>query len=181
MKGDQIKFLDIGIRYLLLALISLLGLSIFYFIFTPLTIYSSYFLLNLSFEVSLSGTIITIFSEGKIFPIEIIGACVAGSAYSLLAILNFSTPEIRLKQRISMLLIAFISFFIINILRIFLLSLMFVSESAFFDVTHKLFWYAGSTLIVIGIWFTEVKLFKIRKIPFYSDIKYIYKKSRIKR
>ena len=46
-----------------------------------------------------------------------------------------------------------------------------------FDITHKIFWYSLSILFVVGIWFLEVKLFKIKSIPFYSDIISVYKKS----
>ena len=38
----------------------------------------------------------------------------------------------------------------------------------------EVLWYLGSTLFVIGIWFIEVKLFKIKEIPIYSDIKFLY-------
>jgi exosortase/archaeosortase family protein len=107
------------------------------------------------------------------FAIEIIGACIAGSAYSLLLILNLSVPNIKIKQRIKLLLFSFSSLLIINILRIFILSVLFVQGISFFDITHKLFWYAGSTIFVVAIWFTGIKLFKIKEIPFYSDIKYL--------
>jgi len=75
-----------------------------------------------------------------------------------------------------MILSSFISLLVINILRILLLIIIYIEGYSFFDITHKLFWYLMSIVFVIGIWFTEVKLFKIKEIPFYSDMKFLYKK-----
>jgi len=72
-----------------------------------------------------------------------------------------------------MILFSFLTFLIVNILRIFFLSIMAISGSNFFDLTHAIFWYGLSTLFVVVIWFTEVKIFRIKTIPFYSDIKFL--------
>jgi len=179
MKRKSKQFLDIFIRYFLLALMAIPSLWIFYFLFTPLTVYPIYFLLNLFFDVSLlSGNILLINRE---ISIEFIRACIAGSAYYLLTILNLATPKIKLKKRINMLLLTFAIFLVLNLIRIFLLSFLVISGSSFFDVTHRLFWYSLSTIFVIGIWFVGVKLFKVKEIPFYSDIKFLYKNSHLKR
>lgn len=179
MKKKSKEVLDLVSRYLILIIIAIPNLLIFYKIFTPLTVYPVHYLLGLFFDVSLlAGNIILV--EQRI-PIELIKACIAGSAYYLLLILNLSTPKIRLKNRFKMVLIAFGAFLIINILRIFILSLFAISGSSLFDITHRLFWYLVSTVFVVGIWFAEVKLFKIREIPFYSDLKSLYKKSRMKK
>jgi len=178
MKTISKRFIDIFLRYLILILIALPNLWFFYFIFTPLTFYPVYFLINLFFNSSLTGNTITI---TNCFPIEIIKACVAGSAYYLLLILNLSTPKIKIKKRLQMAILAFASLLIINILRIFLLSMIFISGSSLFEITHKLFWYLGSVIFVAGIWFIEVKYFKIKKIPFYSDIKLLYENSFLKK
>lgn len=108
--------------------------------------------------------------------IELIGACIAGSAYYLLLIFNLSVPDVKLKKRFKMLAFAFLAFLVINIIRIFLLSILFLSNSQWFDITHKLFWYVGSIVFVVGIWFFEVKYFKIKKIPIYSDLRFLFKK-----
>jgi hypothetical protein len=63
-------------------------------------------------------------------------------------------------------------------LRIFILSILFVSGISFFDFAHKSFWYVGSIVFVVLIWFLGVKLFKIESIPFYSDIKFLLSHSR---
>ena len=171
-------FLNILLRYLILILVALPGLFIFYFIFTPLTVYPVYFFLGLFFDVAiLSKTNILVNN----LPIELISACIAGSAYYLLLVLNLSTPKIKLKTRISAIIFSFIAFLILNILRIFILSSLAITGFSYFNVTHTIFWYGFSTIIVVGIWFVEVKIYKIKEIPFYSDIKFLYKKSLMKK
>lgn len=167
MKKESKKFFGILTRYLILILLGLPNLWIFYLIFTPLTIYPVFFLLSLFFNASLFGNLILL---NKSFPIEIIKACVAGSAYYLLLILNLAIP-MKINKRLKMLLFSFSALLVINILRIFLLSLLFVSGTSLFNLAHELFWYLGSIVFVIGIWFTGVKIFKIKEIPFYSDFK----------
>jgi len=168
---------SIFIRYVLLVIVAYPSFWLFYFIFTPLTVYPVYFLLNIFFDSSLMNNVILV---GEC-PMEIIRACIAGSAYYLLLIFNLSIPNIKFPKRIKMILLAFASFLIINILRIFLLSIIYLEKSSWFDITHKLFWYLGSIVFVIGIWFAEVKLFKIKEIPLYSDIKFLYKKTNLKK
>ncbi len=175
MKKMPRQFSHILIRYAILVLIALPGLWIFYFIFTPLTTYPIYFLLNLFFDASLKGNVINIANK---FSIEIISACVAGSAYYLLLILNLSIQKIKLQKRLNLIFLAFLSFLIINILRIFLLSILYIFRFSWFDIAHKIFWYLGSIILVILVWFAEVKFFKIKEIPFISDIKFLYKKAR---
>ncbi len=166
-KGSKTLF-SILIRYIILILLGLPNLWLFYLIFTPLTVYPVFFLLNLFFTASLAGNSISIpLLSDKI---EIIEACVAGAAYYLLLILNLAIP-MKINKRLKMFLFSFGALLLLNILRIFLLSLLFISGTSFFDITHELFWYLGSTIFVVGIWFAGVKIFKIKEIPFYSDLK----------
>jgi exosortase/archaeosortase family protein len=174
MKKDSL-ILDFSVRYLVLILVAIQGLWIFYFVFTPLTAYPVYWLLDLFYDAFLiSGYIIMV---NQSIPIELIEACIAGAAYYLLLILNLTTRGIKLEKRVKMIAFAFSSFLVINILRIFVLSIIAISGSSFFDITHKLFWYALSTIFIVAIWFAEVRIFKIKEIPFYSDLKFLYKKT----
>ena len=96
----KIKVLDkkaifIILRYLIL-LILLLIFYLIYKIFTPLTVYSVSFLLKLIYPIIVSGTQILI---NNIITIDIVPACVAGSAYLLLLILNLFV-EMSINQRI---------------------------------------------------------------------------------
>lgn len=171
--SDNIYF--IFLRYVIIALLGLGNLAVFYIIFTPLTVYPVYYILKLFYQVSIEN--ISLFVTGinsTIFQIDLVEACIAGAAYYLLFILNLST-SISLKKRIYSLLFSFISLLILNILRIIILSFMFVNQLAYFDITHKIFWYAVSTIFVIGIWFLTVYIFSIKKIPVYSDLQSILK------
>ncbi|MEK6819697.1 MAG: pacearchaeosortase, partial [Nanoarchaeota archaeon] len=110
-------------------------------------------------------------------PIEIIKACIAGSAYYLLLVLNLSTPNINFQKRTKMIFIAFSVLLIMNVLRIVFLSAIFLEGLPFFVLAHQFFWYFLSTVFVVAIWFSEVKLFKIKEMPFYSDFKFLHKYS----
>jgi len=177
MKKDDKKFLDIVIRYLLLIGLSAIGIKVFYYLFFPLTIYPSYWAIDLFYSPIMSGDKIFIGKE----TIEIIGACVAGSAYLFLLMLNFATPKIKLKKRFKLILFGFGAFLTINLIRIILLSYLFLEKFSEFDLFHKLFWYAGSTIFVVLIWFIGIRKYKIYEIPFYSDLKFMIKKSIFKK
>jgi exosortase/archaeosortase family protein len=112
--------------------------------------------------------------------IQIIPACLAISGYALLICLNLLTP-MTLKTRIKLFLFLFFSLFIINLARIFVLSIMFVEQASLFEAVHKFLWYFLSTIAIIGIWFASVWLFKIRHIPIYSDCKRIWNLSKEKK
>ena len=82
------KITDIIARYSIIVFLSVQNFWIFYFIFTPLTIYPVYFILQTFVDAVLIKNIIVVNTQ---LPIEIIDACIAGSAYYILAILNLST------------------------------------------------------------------------------------------
>ena len=167
---------EVIVRYLVLLLLAFPNLALFYIIFTPLTIYLVFWILNIFFNITLSSPFI-IFES---FRVEIIDACVAGAAYYLLTVLNLSTP-MRTKVRVKALLFSFAALLILNIIRIVALVLVFIYGVNYFDITHKFFWYALSSIFVVIIWFAEVKLFKIGNIPIYTDLKYLYEKSKFRK
>ncbi len=175
MKKETKQIFHIFLRYLVLLLIAIPNMFILYWIFTPITVYLVYFVLNLFYSaVLVSSNVLLV--EHKI-SIELINACIAGSAYYLLLALNLSTRGIKAKKRILLLLSSLAMFLLVNVLRIFLLSSLALFKSPLFDATHFVFWYALSTFFVVGIWFLNVKLFKIESIPFYSDAKFFFQKS----
>lgn len=163
------------VRYFLIVLLSLNSLYFFYLIFTPLTLYPVYFFYKIFFNVTLLGTTI-------IFPtkehIDIIFSCVAGSAYFLLFALNLSIPNIKIKRLIKMIAFSLGIFLILNIFRIIFLIYLLLIKSPSYNSLHLFFWYILSTIFIICIWFAEVKIFRIKQIPFYTDFKYLI--SRIK-
>ena len=158
------------LRYLILLVFGVF-LSLFYAILFPLTILPVYFLLSILYPVSIIGNVIYIYA----IKIELINACIAGSAYYLLLILNLTT-DMKAKQRVYSIAFSIVSLLILNILRIFFLSILYVESFSFFDITHKIFWYALSVILVVGVWFLAVKLFKIKNTPVYSDIRKLYSK-----
>ena len=165
MKDRKLLF-DIFGRYLLILLLGLGDLWIFYTLFKPATIHTLVSILRIfSGEVVLVGGRILFES----ILIEIIPACVAGAAYYLLFILVFSTPNIKIKRRLGILLLTSLAFFILNILRLLILAL--INKSAYFETVHLLFWYALSTIFVVLIWVFSVKFFKIKDIPIYTDVR----------
>jgi len=158
------------IRYGILILLSLANLAIFYAIFTPLTIYPVLGILKLFGEASLIPTTPTILFNT--LRIEIIEACIGGAAYYLLLILNLTTP-MNIKKRMNSILFLFLSFLILNILRITFFSLIFYNGYSYFDLAHKMIWYFGSTIMVIIIWFVNIIAFRIKEVPIYTDVKNI--------
>jgi exosortase/archaeosortase family protein len=112
---------------------------------------------------------------------SIIPACIAASAYYLLLILNLTTP-MSLKKRFKVIIFTFSIFLTFNILRIFLFAKIFVSSHyELFNLAHTAFWYFGSTILIVLIWFGSVTIFKIRDIPIYTDVKYLLNQIRSKK
>jgi exosortase/archaeosortase family protein len=157
----------ITFRYIIL-LILVLNSFLFYKILTPITIWFSSKSLDIFYKILVLGN--RIFIQDKV--IEIIPACVAGSAYILLLILNLFVA-MKPKQRIYSLILSMSLLLILNILRIFFLSILLINDFAFFDLTHKIFWYVLSTIFVVAIWFFTIKIFSIKQIPIVSDVKFI--------
>jgi exosortase/archaeosortase family protein len=169
------KILSLILRYLIIFLAGLGNLFIFYKIFTSITISLSSFSLSIISPTSIIGNQI-LFNN---LAIELIPACIAGAAYYLLFILILSTPKIEIKERILFILCSSLTLLFLNVFRIFTLSLL--AGSIYFDSLHILFWYATSTIFVVVIWILFVKLFNIKEIPVYSDIKYLLRSINPKR
>lgn len=175
-RAENKKICYLIIRYLVLFFSALGSLWIFYFIFTPLTVYPVFFLLKLIFSANLSGTVI-IFNG---VAINLIKSCIAGAAYYLLLILNLTTP-MQVKKRILAILFSFSLFLMINIIRIFLFSLLLSNSFSLFNLTHLIVWYGLSSLIVLAVWIAEIKIFSIKEIPAYTDLKFLYIKIKNKK
>lgn len=179
MKISQRIIKQIFFRYILVLLIGIFVAftPIFYKIFLPITIYPANLLLNLIYSSLVVGDSLLVGS----FSIEIIPACVAVSAYFLLLILNLTTPIKKIRNRIISLIFSIFLLLLINILRIFILSLLLINNFAGFDAIHKFLWYSLSILIVAGIWFLTAYLFKIKSIPVYTDVNSLLKLRKTKK
>ncbi len=167
VKRDEI--INIFVRYLLIVVAAANGLWIFYKIFSPLTLYPVYWILSLFFQVSIFPEELLLLIDMSL-EIWLVKACIAGAAYYLLFALNLSVPKINPVKRIKMVLFAFSSLLGFNLIRIILMAFLYYYGFAYADAIHLIFWYGLSIVAVVGIWFLEVKLFRIKQIPVYSDL-----------
>ena len=175
--NDKRRVKDVLTRYVLILAAAIPDLFIFYLIFEPLTIYPVYWILGIFADVSVNGNVLL--TNGV--PVKFIKACIAGSAYYFLFFLNLSTPEIKTRKRIKILLLSFLTLLAFNVARIIVLMWFYFREFAFFDVTHWFLWHFTGTLLVVGMWFFQVRYFKIKEIPVYSDVKFLIGKTRKER
>ncbi len=161
------KIGDILIRYIITLILGVF-LFVFYIILTPTTIYPVYWLLSLFYDVVLAGNSLII----QTATITLIPACIAGSAYYLLLILNLLTP-MKLETRIKGIVFSFLALLVLNIARITLFSSLFATGFKYFDLTHLFFWYVLSIIFVFLIWIAEIKIYKIKDTPICTDIRYL--------
>ena len=166
------SIISIAIRYICLVLLAIGNLWIIYTVLTPLTIRISYLFIKLIFEDAILFKSTVIYSAHSL---QIISSCVAGSAYFLLLILNLSTP-MDARKRTKSLVFLIASFFLINILRIFVFAILFANDYSSLDVLHKITWYALGSLFVVMLWFANIRMFNITSIPIYSDISFLMQK-----
>ena len=167
MNKQSKRIIGLFTRYFLLLLAGIGNLYIFYKILTPITVKFSGTILSFFVKTTIIGNMIL--TKGVI--IEIVPACVAGAAFYLLFLLIFSTAEVKPKKRFFALITAIAILFILNILRITFLTL--IVDKAYFPATHWILWHLASTIFVVAIWFFIIKIYKIKSIPIYSDIKYL--------
>src|SRR3989344_3060397 len=111
MKKEHLHSIEIAIRYFLIIISAVPNFWIFYLIFTPLTVYISYFIFQIFFDANVLRNIIILNNS---VPIELIESCIAGAAYYLLFVLNMSVPNIKIKKRLLMILFSFSALLIVN-------------------------------------------------------------------
>jgi len=175
MDKQSKKILGLFARYFSILLIGSGNLYVIYKILTPLTVHILNSILSIFTDTILSENIIYL---GEIV-IEIIPACVAGSAFYLLLLLLFSTGDIKPEVRTKAVITSFAALFTLNILRILILIPM--ASTSYFGIIHWIFWHLISTIFVVSIWIGIVKIYEIKTIPIYSDVKYIKSLIKIKK
>jgi len=161
------RIMGLFARYISMLLLGAGNLYVFYKILTPLTIRTISTLLAIFSPTTVADNLIRF--NGIM--IEIIPSCVAGAAFFLLLFLILSTAEIKPKKRATVIVLSMLALFILNVLRIIILAAL--AKSSYFEVAHWTSWHIISTLLVVAIWFTMVKIYKIKSIPVYSDLVYI--------
>ena len=156
---------------LTIAFLSLIFYKLFYIILIPLTFYSSYYILKLlNFSPTITDNIIKISN----YNLKFIPACAAVSAYLLLVLLITLTKNISFKKSLLIFITGSFLILAMNILRIELLIIILIKYGAdYFNTLHLFFWKILSTVYVALLWILLTKLFKIEKIPVYSDIKFL--------
>ena len=69
-----------------------------------------------------------------------------------------------------------------NLLRIIILIVLDIEFGKdYFDAVHLLFWNFVSGIYIALVWIFLVKKFKVSMVPYYSDLKYFFDKSLLKR
>ncbi len=157
---------SIFFRYSLAFFIVLFS-SLFLTILTPLTIYSSYFLLKIFYNPIIQNQTLIIQS----YSFNIITACTALIAFILLSELILLTRNINFKIRIKLFFIGFLLIFLMNILRIIILILVYINFGQDdFNTIHLIYWHIISTVFVAVVWIFLVEYYKIKSIPLWDDI-----------
>ncbi|MBS3149625.1 pacearchaeosortase [Candidatus Woesearchaeota archaeon] len=156
-------------------LLFLIWPSLLYIIFFIPTIYLSYLILKLigyNIIVDLTSQLLII----NDLKLNFITACVATSAYQLLAILILLTKDLSFKKMLNMFIAGSLLVLAVNVIRIIFLSLIFVNYGYdLFEKFHILLWRGAASFIVFFIWITIIKIFKVKTIPIISDVTYLYK------
>jgi|SRR3989338_5725587 len=144
----------------------------FYVILSPLTLYPSYWILNLYTDATLIGSRIVT----PDYFLNFVDACIAGAAYFLLALLILFTDKIRFRERVYMFLIGSLMILSFNIIRIEILFYVLLNYGAnIFQSIHLIFWKFLSTIFVFLTWLFLINRFKVKAVPVYSDYKRILK------
>lgn len=175
MDGKR-RFVDVLARYSLILAFAVPDFFVFYLVFEPLTVYPVYWILGIFTDASMSGSVIV--ADGV--HVKLVRACIAGSAYYFLFLLNFSTPGMKVGRRIGILFLSFLMLLAFNVARILLLAWLHFGGFSVFDSVHWFLWHFMSTALVIGIWFFQVRRFGMGEIPVYSDVGFLIGKMRKK-
>lgn len=140
---------------------------------TPLTIYAVYLIL-FSYSPIIIERTMSINNIGFNF----VEACIATYAYLFLWGLCMLTKGINVKARTKIIIYGFLLIFAMNIFRIILLIILAVNYGFhWFNLVHLFFWKFLSGVYVALVWIFFVKIYKIKAIPIYDDLKTLYKAS----
>lgn len=145
----------------------LFSYNLIYAVIAMFTLHFSYFFFSIFVPSALIGNkIVTLMDSFEFIP-----ACVAASAYILLALLVLLTKDISLNERMQMIVYGWLAILAFNVLRIELLLLTFFSLETAYDTLHLFVWKFMSTAFVILLWLGLARLYKVKAIPVYSDVK----------
>lgn len=175
MNSQYKKIIGLFSRYLIILALGISNLYIIYATLTPITLHSTNLALKVFGQSSLSGNTIHFNS----ISIQLIPACIAGSAFYLLLFLLLSTGNISPKIRLRAIMFSVITLFLANISRIVILA--FLARSPSFEFYHWVFWHILSTILVVTIYLITLRRYKIKSVPIVTDMKYLKSLSRAKK
>ncbi len=145
----------------------IIDFNVFYIVFSWWTIKLSYLLMNLFHGAIYAGGNIIVVGKNVI---ELIPACVAASAYLLLALLILFTRGISLKKGLMLFLIGSVLILVANVIRIEILTALLLNNGVnYFEALHLFFWKILSSVYVAAVWIFLCWWFQIKEIPVYSD------------
>nr|MBI4156228.1 pacearchaeosortase [Candidatus Woesearchaeota archaeon] len=161
------------IRVIVALLLVLIPINVFYLLLLKPTLFLTFISMNF-YEPIINSSSLIINNEILVF----IPACIATSAYYLLAGLVLFTKDLSLKRSLKMFFLGSLMIFIFNLIRIdFLIYVLIEYGIDWFNKVHLIFWNFLSTVFVAGTWILLAIKFKVKTIPVYSDLKYLLKKS----
>lgn len=105
--------------------------------------------------------------------VNVVKYCVTASAYYLLALFCIITLSVALWKRVLMFLIGSALIFAMNIARIVVLIITLLNNRGIFKAAHFALGLFLSVGYVILIWVLLSFLFRVKTVPFYSDIKFL--------
>ncbi len=162
---------DLVFRYALALLIGIFPV-ILYKIFAPLTLYPSYILLKLFYNPTLLSQSIKI----DYYTLNFVPACVAVSAYILLAFLVLSTSSLEWKRRVKLFIFGSLLILILNLIRIIVLIILLIEYGTnYFEAVHLIFWQILASVYVAAVWIFLIKHYKIKSVPVVSDFRMLRK------
>ena len=161
------------ITRIIIAIAISLSAKLFYFVLAPITLYSSYFITKIFFPVVIKENTFLI----NDLTLEFVPACVAVAAYILISLLILLTKDIKPKVLIKMFVIGFFLILIANLIRIEIMIFVLIEYgNNLFKTLDLFFWKVLSTVYIVFVWILLTRLFKIKTIPVYSDVKYLIKR-----
>jgi exosortase/archaeosortase family protein len=176
-KKNANYYSDLFIRLFAILLVTI-NFNLFYVVLAPITLYLSYFIINIFYDAVIIGHSIGVSGFG----FNIIDACVAGAAYYLLFFLTIGLKDSSWTKRAKMFFSGALILLVVNVLRIFTLVFLNLEFGrSYFEAVHLLFWNFMSGIFIFLIWLFLIKKFKVDGIPFLLDIKYLFENSLLKR
>jgi len=152
----------------------LLPIDIFYLLLLKPTLYAASIFLGGYNPIILEDSLVINNAVLKFIP-----ACIASLAYLLLLLLILTTKDIEIRKRIRLFFIGSSIIFMANIIRIdALIYVYFEYGNEMFNMLHLFIWDLLSSVFVAFLWIALVKIYGIKSMPVYDDLKTLYKQAR---